>query len=58
MEDSMTHSPMLSKERRQELPSSSEDEEPSDYYYDDSTGYRIYDPDKEDEDPEADEPEE
>ena len=54
----MTHTPMLSKERRQELPCVSDEEETSDYYYDDSTGYRVYDPETADDDGEADESEE
>ena len=53
----MTDSLMLSKDRREEAPRESEDDSASDYYYDDSTGYRIYKGDSED-DKENDEPEE
>ena len=48
--DSMIDSVMLSKERLEEARPEQEAED-SEYYYDDSTGYRIYKPDNEDEDP-------
>jgi len=39
---------MFSKEGRDETSREPEDKNPSDYYYDDATGYRIYNPEKED----------
>jgi hypothetical protein len=50
--DSMIDSVMLSKERRDETGNEGDAEDSSEYYYDDSTGYRIYQPQKEDEDSE------
>jgi hypothetical protein len=51
----MTDRPGLSKEAPDKTPAKP-NEEPSDYYYDDSTGYRIYDSEKDDDDrDEADE---
>lgn len=45
----MTESVLLSKERpRDDAEPERESETPSDYYYDDSTGYRIYNPESED----------
>lgn len=44
----MTDPLMLSKDRNDETPIDSEDDRASDYYYDDSTGYRIYKGDAED----------
>lgn len=38
----MTDHLMLSKDRRDEAPPDREDDCASEYYYDDSTGYRIY----------------
>lgn len=60
MHDSMTDLMTFSKERREEGDRGQSEEQPSDYYYDDSTGYRVYDPEVEDsddaeEDPEAEE---
>ena len=51
----MTDRRMLSKEASDGRPRKSEEEKPSDYYYDDSTGYRIYDRDKENDDDDDDE---
>ena len=44
----MTESLVLSKERSPEKPPERQPDEKSDYYYDDSTGYRIYNPECED----------
>jgi len=45
----MTESLALSKERGpEERPREPEPDEPADYYYDDSTGYRVYDPEEDD----------
>ena len=46
----MIDSVMFSKERRHETGNEDEADSSSDYYYDDSTGYRIYKPEDEDED--------
>ena len=53
----MTDPLMLSKDRCEETSHESEDDGASDYYYDDSTGYRIYKDDSEEdnEDNESDE---
>jgi hypothetical protein len=48
----MTDLAMFSKERSEDFEHGSEDEEPSGYYYDDSTHYRVYDPEVEDDDTE------
>jgi hypothetical protein len=48
--DSMIDSVMLSKERLEEPRHEQEAEDSSEYYYDDSTGYRVYKPENEDED--------
>ena len=56
--DSMIHSGMFSKERLEEPRHEPEAEDSSEYYYDDSTGYRIYKPDDEDEDGENEREEE
>ena len=53
----MIDSVML-KERPDETQNEREAEDSSEYYYDDSTGYRIYNPDSEDEDPEDESEEE
>jgi hypothetical protein len=45
----MIDSVMLSKERLEE-PRPEHEAEDSEYYYDDSTGYRVYKPENEDED--------
>jgi hypothetical protein len=50
--DSMINSVMFSKERLEEPAREQEAEDSFEYYYDDSTGYRIYKPDNEDEDSE------
>jgi hypothetical protein len=49
----MTDRRTLSKEEPSETPAK-QNEEPSDYYYDDSTGYRIYDRDEDADDEDAD----
>ena len=46
----MIDSVMLSKERLEEPRPEQEAEDSSEYYYDDSTGYRVYKPENEDED--------
>lgn len=46
----MNDSVMLRKERRDEARNEREAEDSSEYYYDDSTGYRIYKPENEDKD--------
>ena len=48
--DSMIDSVMLSKEPLEEPGHEQEADDSSEYYYDDSTGYRIYKPENEDED--------
>ena len=48
--DSMIDSVMFSKERGDETRNEDDTENSSEYYYDDSTGYRIYKPENEDED--------
>jgi hypothetical protein len=48
--DSMIDSVMFSKERLEEPRHEQEVEDSSEYYYDDSTGYRVYKPENEDED--------
>jgi hypothetical protein len=48
--DSMIDSVMFSKERGDETRNEGDAENSSEYYYDDSTGYRIYKPENEDED--------
>lgn len=48
---------MFSKERLQEPGLEQEAEDSSEYYYDDSTGYRIYKPESEDEDSEEEDSE-
>jgi hypothetical protein len=48
--DSMIDSVMFSKERGGETRNEDDAENSSEYYYDDSTGYRIYKPENEDED--------
>jgi hypothetical protein len=48
--DSMSDSVMFSKERLEEPRHEQEADDSSEYYYDDSTGYRIYKPENEDED--------
>ena len=45
----MIDSRMFSKERDDETRPERESEDSSKYYYDDSTGYRIYKPENEDE---------
>ena len=45
----MIDSGMFSKERGDETRRERESEDDSQYYYDDSTGYRIYKPENEDE---------
>lgn len=50
--DSTSDSVMLSKERDEEPQREQEAEDSPEYYYDDSTGYRIYKPESEDEDSE------
>ena len=52
--DTMIDSVMLSKERLEEPRPEQEAEDSSDYYYDDSTGYRVYKPENEDEDEDED----
>ena len=47
---SMMDSGMFSKERGDETRHERESEDDSQYYYDDSTGYRTYNPENEDED--------
>ena len=46
----MIDSVMFSKEPLEEPPDEQEAEDSSEYYYDDSTGYRVYKPENEDED--------
>ena len=46
----MIDSVMFSKERRDETRNEVDAENSSEYYYDDSTGYRIYKPENEHED--------
>ena len=46
----MIETVMLSKERPEEPRPEPEADDSSRYYYDDSTGYRIYNPETEDED--------
>lgn len=48
--DSMIDSVRFSKAPPEEPPPEKEAEDSSEYYYDDSTGYRIYKPENEDED--------
>ena len=48
--DTMSDSVMFSKERGDDAQNEGSDEHSSEYYYDDSTGYRIYKPEDEDED--------
>lgn len=48
--DSLIDSVMLSKEPLEEPRPEPEADDSSEYYYDDSTGYRIYKPENEDED--------
>jgi hypothetical protein len=52
--DSMIDSVRSSKEPLEEPRPEKEADDSSEYYYDDSTGYRIYKPGDEDEDPEDD----
>jgi len=48
--DSMIDSVVFSKEPFEEPRHEQEPDDSSEYYYDDSTGYRIYKPENEDED--------
>ena len=50
--DSLIDSVRFSKEPLDEPRPEQEADDSSEYYYDDSTGYRIYKPENEDEDPE------
>lgn len=50
--DSIIDSGMFTKERIEDLKHEQEAEDASEYYYDDSTGYRVYKPETEEEDPE------
>ena len=54
----MIDSVMFSKERRDETGNEREAENSSEYYYDDSTGYRVYKPENEDDDLENEQEEE
>ena len=51
----MTECRLLSKEPKEGRQSEPELDEPSDYYYDDATGYRIYKRDRLDDDDDDDE---
>ena len=54
----MIDSVMFSQEQRHEPRTEGDAENSSEYYYDDSTGYRIYQPENEDEDREDEQEEE
>ena len=54
----MIDSVMVSKERHDETGNEGDAENSSEYYYDDSTGYRVYKPENEDEDVENEREEE
>jgi hypothetical protein len=54
----MIDSVMFSQERRDKTGKEHDAEDSSKYYYDDSTGYRIYRPENEDEDLEEESAEE
>ena len=54
----MIDSGMFSKEELEEPQRDQEAEDSSEYYYDDSTGYRVYKPEDEDEDSEDEREEE
>lgn len=56
--DTMSDSVMFSKERDDDTQNEGDAEDSSDYYYDDSTGYRVYRPEDEDEDLEDEQEEE